>query len=444
MKKTLLIFMALIMSAGVAFAQTVIAPSNNVPGVYVLNQAIGDSYTGANIMLGSDAGQWPWSTADGGALAFTPVAGATYHMTFNVTSTGTSGFRVRWIKDNTNGGYTTGDADVVNNHKFTADQTGNFVPAYYESTIANGETKTYSLDFTMDGSQLANQLVGNLAIRGQSGSNDFVINKLMIKDAADNMLVNYDRDPTEAPQSIILDFEADAIGTTYSSVAWRATDITAVVEAAPAGGSGKVLHVTGVDYNAFPKFTVALPTGKTLANIEKIKFDIYFNDAAGETSEYPQYKYKAIEYFIGAKDAAFTANQPTGKIDNLIAGETAGTWIQKEFSITIAGDLLTLNEFDLAFGMSHGKLDYYLDNIEFVAKTDAVNNVQTAPAFGYHNGIISVFNGKQAYITVFNILGKQVLSAATVSTMSLSNLPSGIYIVKVNVDGKNSTAKIVK
>ncbi|MCL1937767.1 MAG: hypothetical protein FWF52_05175, partial [Candidatus Azobacteroides sp.] len=116
MKKTVLLLMALVMSAGFVFAQSTIPASNNVKGVHVsakLDPTDDNQWTGANIILGSDAAVWPWSTGGDDGVAFTPVQGATYHLTFNVTSSGTEGFRVRWLSDDTNGGYTAGDGAVV-------------------------------------------------------------------------------------------------------------------------------------------------------------------------------------------------------------------------------------------------------------------------------------------------------------------------------------------
>ena len=200
MKRTILFLMALIMSAGFAFAQIVLPSSSNVTGVYIPADFEVAKWYGANIILGSDADQWPWSNGVSGdaeeGVAFTPKKDATYHMEFNVTSSGAEGFRVRWLKDNTAGSYTAKDNDpnIVSSHPYAADETATFIPAYFSSTIKTGETKTYSVDFTMDGSQEPEELVGNLAIRGQYGSNDFVINTIVIGDADGNMLVNYDKD----------------------------------------------------------------------------------------------------------------------------------------------------------------------------------------------------------------------------------------------------------
>ena len=44
----------------------------------------------------------------------------------------------------------------------------------------------------------------------------------------------------------------------------------------------------------------------------------------------------------------------------------------------------------------------------------------------------------------FNLQGKQLVSACAVSSLSLSDLPSGLYIIQVKTGGEIQTAKIVK
>ena len=170
MKKTLLLLMALVMSAGFAFSQTTLAPSSKVPGVYIAKGGTSpDGYSGANIILGYDSINWPFSKGGADGVAFVPTKSATYHLTFSATSNGVSGFRVRWLHDNSGGNYTAGDVAVVNtapyNVAIPADQTATLIPAYFQGTMSNGDTKTFNVDFTMDSTQTANQLIGNLCIR---------------------------------------------------------------------------------------------------------------------------------------------------------------------------------------------------------------------------------------------------------------------------------------
>ena len=170
-------------------AAPVYAENTSVEGVTVWDTAEGDTWSGANIILGTDAQEWPF--ASGEEEAFYPDEDATYRLTFNVTSTGASGFRVRWIKDNENGSYTAGDAAIVNDHVKAANEVATVIPAYFQGTINSGETKTYTVEFKTDGGQNADELIGNIAIRGQQGSNDFSINSITIEDEDGDVLVEW-------------------------------------------------------------------------------------------------------------------------------------------------------------------------------------------------------------------------------------------------------------
>jgi len=212
MRKTLLLLMALVMSAGFAFSQTTIAPSSNVPGVEVVTNGVnGGAYTGVNIFTGTDFSVWPWTS--GPEAAFTPVKGGAYTMTFNFEATADmNGMRVRWITSDsygTNqsdplvegmwgegaegpGRFTVGNADGTVAEGLSADFAG---------TITSGSVLTYTVHFTMD-DVAAFQNIGSIGIRGGSGSNDFIVNTIVITDdATGNMLVNYDKD---APAATVL------------------------------------------------------------------------------------------------------------------------------------------------------------------------------------------------------------------------------------------------
>ena len=182
--RKLMAFFAVAAVMACLFAFCAYAEDTSVTGVTVWDTYDGvDTWSGANIILGTSGEAWPFAAGD--AAAFTPEQDASYRLTFTVTSRGASGFRVRWIKDNENGSYTAGDAAVVNDHVKTADETATVIPAYFQNTIGIAETKTYTVEFKTDGAQNADELIGNIAIRGQQGNNDFSIKAIKIeKDGA--------------------------------------------------------------------------------------------------------------------------------------------------------------------------------------------------------------------------------------------------------------------
>ncbi|MDQ1002779.1 endo-1,4-beta-xylanase [Neobacillus niacini] len=176
-----------------------------IDGVYVYDTSKGDNWSGANIILGNDATQWPWSTTDeGGKVAFTPEKDATYRLSFNYTAKGTTSIRVRWIKDNLNGGYTSTDGANVNSHPYSANQVATYLPAYFNSGMVNMGSYTLTTEIKLDGSQPADGLIGNIAIRGGGGGNAFSINWIKVEKVGaggepDTLLVNWPEGNGEEP-----------------------------------------------------------------------------------------------------------------------------------------------------------------------------------------------------------------------------------------------------
>ncbi len=241
--------------------------------------------------------------------------------------------------------------------------------------------------------------------------------------------------------SSILDFESDAIDKTYPSISWSSSDISATVKEDPVGTFGKSLHVVASNYNAFPKLTVTLPDGKTLADIEKITFNIQFKDA-GDASQYPQNKFKGVDYFFGAKGGSFTPNAPSGTVANLIGDEALDSWLNKEIILSSITNetLLALNAFDFALGISHNKCNYYLDNISFVSKTtdtDLIKKPDQSEIYPVAGGIQINGSGK---VRIFSIDGRLIKQLK--GDDQYIPLKKGLYIV--TIDGNNTQKVSVK
>lgn len=156
-----------------------------VPGIHVYDTSKGDAWSGANIVLGNDATAWPWSTTDDGQVAFTPQKDATYRLTVSYTAKGTTAIRERWLKDDTNGGYTSADGAAINDHQYAAGQVATFVPAYFNSGMVNMGSYDLVTEIKLDGSQPADGLIGNIGIRGGMGGNAFSINAITIEKLTD-------------------------------------------------------------------------------------------------------------------------------------------------------------------------------------------------------------------------------------------------------------------
>ncbi|MCC2321154.1 endo-1,4-beta-xylanase [Cellulomonas xiejunii] len=204
-----------------------------VPGVHVFDTSAGDSWSGANIVLGDDASAWPWSTTDDGEVAFRPEPGATYRLTVNYTAKGTTAIRVRWLKDNTNGGYTSGDGAVINDHQYSASQVATHIPAYFNSGMVNMGSYDLVTQITLDGDQPADGLIGNIGIRGGAGGNAFSVNTIKVEkvsDAGDEVLVTW-------PAAAVPPASAPAAPTAVSAVAAAGSATVSWTPPADDGGS---------------------------------------------------------------------------------------------------------------------------------------------------------------------------------------------------------------
>lgn len=243
-----------------------------VPGVHVFDTSSGDAWSGANVVLGDDAGVWPWSTTDDGEVAFRPEAGATYRLTVNYTAKGTTAIRVRWLKDNTNGGYTSGDGAVINDHQYAAGQVATHIPAYFNSGMVNMGSYDLVTEITLDGDQPADALVGNIGIRGGAGGNAFTINRLTVQKLAAGgaeTMVTWPGEvvtpPATAPSAPTA-VQATA-GNGAATVAWTAPEddggspvTSSTVTASPGGATcttdGTTCDVTGLTNGRAYTFTV--------------------------------------------------------------------------------------------------------------------------------------------------------------------------------------------
>ncbi len=89
----------------------------------------------------------------------------------------------------------------------------------------------------------------------------------------------------------------------------------------------------------------------------------------------------------------------------------------------------------------------YIDNIVIDGILGLGNNNQNVfsiypnPANGYVN--ISSQEAGDKNVTVYNLLGKQVINTITSERVDISNLTSGVYIMKISQNGISSTKKLV-
>lgn len=123
-------------------------------------------------------------------------------------------------------------------------------------------------------------------------------------------------------------------------------------------------------------------------------------------------------------------------------------WQSKDFALT--GDRQSIKEFLITVAGKAGV--YYLDNVYmYVQGTASARNNDLLKFSMYPNPARNVLNISAAEIIeraeIFNVLGKRVMSTRinnTRGTVDVSELSSGIYLIKYNVNDKVGTAKFIK
>lgn len=250
-----------------------------------------------------------------------------------------------------------------------------------------------------------------------------------------------------AVSSLVIDFEDKEIGATYSKVAYNSDAFTAVIVENPTVSGEKSLKLEVDNWGSAPRFSVLLPEGKTLNDIEKVTFNIYIASVSTDIN------YKDWNCWFGAKDTSFSAGSPTKTIkNNYIGDEKKDQWVAKEFAIQtleLTEAVLALNEFDMAFGIhcpGEKSNTYYLDDITLVQKPGGTTKLKEQSAIQLYNsnGLLHFANARVDVLSIYDINGRLLLSATNISSMDISNLSAGVYIVKAEMGGKPLVEKIIK
>ena len=183
-------------------------PSVAVPGVYVFDLAA-DGFTGMNIILGSGADQWPWSTSgDDGRTAFSPQPGVRYRLAVRYQMLGTFGLETHWLVDNSFNNFTRESFLAASAMQtYSSGQTALSIPArFHAGAGAVGGSFAYlHAEFTMPAAAQPDGLVGNIALRGINLGHEVVfysvtIHRLGGDGESDTLLVNWPELVPAAPR----------------------------------------------------------------------------------------------------------------------------------------------------------------------------------------------------------------------------------------------------
>lgn len=156
---------------------------DGVPGILTGFLRDGEGSSSVDIIIGSGTDVWPYGAVPEDAeRAFEPIPGATYRLTFNVTSDDAAGWRIRWKIDPYNyGSYTAADRAAANDFPVEQGEVGTVIPAVFRFEAQRGENFDLVVDVTLDPDEEYDGLIGNITLRGLYGSSEWFANWLTIE-----------------------------------------------------------------------------------------------------------------------------------------------------------------------------------------------------------------------------------------------------------------------
>ncbi len=247
---------------------------------------------------------------------------------------------------------------------------------------------------------------------------------------------NNEQPPAEADIFVIEDFESHSVRTALEMKAWNPEDGTATVVVDPTDASNKVVNIVTSNWDALLKLDVVLPEGKILGNFEELLFDIYI--LTNDEDENAQYKNMNI-YIDDEKKYEDEDYPKQADIE---------TWTTKTFLINdldLSPAEKDKSNFDLSIGMSTDEGDYLIDNIVLTSKATGIKYpVHVQKQMYVVNNVLYLRDMQADNLTVFNLNGMVQASGQALSSLDLSHLNTGVYIVRAVVDGKVLVNKVMK
>jgi hypothetical protein len=104
------------------------------------------------------------------------------------------------------------------------------------------------------------------------------------------------------------------------------------------------------------------------------------------------------------------------------------------------------NAFTLYLGIRSNKANYFVDNVRLKEKltvTSSVKNSALSDILSFTNNEISVKDNNPLDFHIYDVSGKLLIKTLT-SFVDISDLSTGVYIIKVQYKGEIYTRKFVK
>lgn len=225
---------------------------------------------------------------------------------------------------------------------------------------------------------------------------------------------------------IINDFESASINDALTMKRWATADGSCTVEANPTDNTKKSAHILTTGYDALLKQSVVLPTGKTLADYEKIMFDIYLVAGASNNYKKMQIYLDGVKYY---EDASYPSQA------------TDATWTTKEYSLTAT----SANSFVVDLGISTNDGNYYIDNIRLMEKVVSRVGYTSESLFSVCStqGRFKLNRLVDSY-ELYSVRGELISNGINTDYIDNSYLNNGVYLLKLVLEKNSYFIKVFK
>jgi hypothetical protein len=327
---------------------------------------------------------------------------------------------------------------------------------YVEHTGNGWQTLTFTFDKSLDNQGPANGNYSDFALHinwniaannyGAPDGRVFYIKNLKGLSVAPPAVVAPTTVPPTPPtydaQNVISLF-SDAY-TDVSNITWGTTwDSATVTDEVAAGNNVKKVNIgafLGVDFSS---------NKINLTDFTHFHIDLWTDTATADKS----FNHKLSNH-VGASESSAIEFSTTNASSPSLPNTNPGAWISYDIPLTsftqasnsLARDAIAQYLITSNLGI------VYLDNIYFYKQgTASVENNALLGFSMYPNPATNKLNisAKETIqnADVFNVLGKKVMSLEinkSSESIDISNLASGIYLIKYNVNDKVGTAKFIK
>ena len=241
---------------------------------------------------------------------------------------------------------------------------------------------------------------------------------------------------SEGGYLVLENFEGKSINDSYAVQTYGEGQAVATIIADPEDSNNKVVNLVTSGWDPRVKVDVILPEGKTLGDYEAILADIYF--PTNPNDEWSNHK-----QFVISIDANFIY-----KVDGYPKLGDMNAWSTMTYPLsetTVTDEQKAKSSFSLEMGVNADNANYHMDNIMLKEKgTGLVQNIVKAIMVAVQNGKLLIQGDNVTKVDVYDSKGMHCTSVKNESTVDISALDKGIYIVKVQTESGTFTNKVIK